>query len=387
LEYKVYLDTKNNIKHYIKNGIEDFFMMFKNNGEDLNVYNDSKNNNHESYSKKFKVGNFIISITLGIAFGLSSIFVINPSINALLRDGNINNNIMYNLSKSTYSVSEYMNLDLNYINVNEALDLIKSSELPDDVKESLANENLLNDIFPYYKNTDMEYIVKYKLKNLKLRIYEPTSSFITDPNSTAGFYNELVPNVLNIKLGNDYENISKHEFIHLLQSNDREYIFLQEAVAEICAFEYLDKPIDAYNLCVSNVQTLMDVIGPKLIWETVFSGNSTNLENKLKENLSENDYNELIFYLTNKPEETVESCIKINSLISKLYENINNKDIRDDINIYDKNKFHVQRIYFNEEIMQYNGEYGINNSGENFTPINEIFPDQTIRIKNNMLNK
>ena len=44
---------------------------------------------------------------------------------------------------------------------------------------------------------------------------------------------------------------AKHEFIHLLQSTDRKYIFLQEAVAEIASCEYLDKTTTAYSFCVA----------------------------------------------------------------------------------------------------------------------------------------
>lgn len=383
LDYKVYLDKENNIKHYLKNGVEDFFMFFKNNGEDLNIYNDSKKNNPNTTSKKFQIGNFIISITSSFLLVFSSIFGISQSVIALLREGTVTNNVMYNLSKSTYSISEYLNLDLNYIDVNEAINLIKSSELPSNIKENLVNEDLFKDIFPYYKDTDMEYIIKHKLKNIKLRIYETDEKYITNPETTNGFYTELVPNVLNVKNIEGYEGVIKHEFIHLLQSNDREYIFLQEALAEICAFEYLDKPIDAYTFCVSNVKLLMDVVGPKQIWETVFSGNSTNLNNILKENLNKKEYNELINYLKNKPQEDVESCARINYLISNLYKNMNNKNIREDINIYNKNNFRIQRIYFNEKKMKENGIYGISNESENFKSINEIFPNQTIRINNN----
>ena len=91
---------------------------------------------------------------------------------------------------------------------------------------------------------------------------------------------------------------------------------MQEALAEIVSVEYLDNKYDSYDFCVMNVSMLMDTIGPKIVWETVFSGDDTNLINILKNNLNENEYDELISYLTSSPQETVKSCQRINSIIA-----------------------------------------------------------------------
>ena len=150
--------------------------------------------------------------------------------------------------------------------------------------------------------------------------------------------------------------------------------------------EYLNKTYDAYDFCVMNVSMLMDTIGPKIVWETVFSGDDTNLINILKNNLSESEYNELISYLTSKSQETVESCQRINSIIASLYRKINNKEIRDDKNIYNEKGFHIKRIYFNEEKMTYDGVFSDKNIvGDDFSHINEIFPDQIIKKNENIM--
>lgn len=378
LNYKVYLDTKNNIKHFIKNGIEDFRMLFEHNGEDIRVYNlpDKKNNKS---SKKFCIGKFIINLSINFVILISAYSVSAPITQAILQDGTISNNFQYEISKIAYSVSDYVDLDIKCIDSTEAVELIKKSDIPSDLKEVLANENLLNDVFPYYKNTNMEYLIESKLKNLKLRIYEPTEFFITDPNTTDGFYDEMAPNVLNVKNVNTYKETAKHEFIHLMQSPDRKYIFLQEGVAEIASREYLDKNYDVYGYCVLNVSLLMDTIGPKIIWETAFSGDDTKLITILKNNLNENEYNELIYYLTNKPQETVESCQRINFIISNLYKNIYNEEISDNKNIFDNEGYHVKRVYFNEDKM-------INKqTDDEFISINEIFPDQVVRENKNIV--
>ena len=143
----------------------------------------------------------------------------------------------------------------------------------------------------------------------------------------------------------------------------------------------MDKSSDAYiyGYCVSNVSLLMDTIGPKIIWETVFSGDDANLVNILRDNLIESEYNELISYLTNTPQETVESCQRINKIISNLYRNINNEEIKENNNIFDNNGYHIERIYFNEDKM-------LNNQlGDEFVNINEIFPDQMIRQSKNII--
>ena len=370
LNYKVYLDKENNLKHYLKNGIEDFEMFFKNNGEDLILY--GKHVAKNSDSKKFHIGKYILLISLGVLTTIMSYLVAIPVIRTINSKGNFTNNIQYSLAKPVYSISEFLNLDLKCIDVSEALELITSSQLSDNVKNMLANEKLLNDVFPYYKDTEMEYIIKIKLKNLKVRIYEPDENIITDSNITNGFYNDLIPNVLNVKNIKNYEDNLKHEFIHLLQSPDRKYIFLHEAVAEIAANEYLDKSSSSYIAAVLNTQLLMDTIGPKIVWETVFSGDDTNLVNVLKNNLNESDYNELMLYLKSRPEDVQSDSMRINEIISNLYRNINSKNIRDDRNIYKEDGYRISRYYFNNEKM----------NTENKKSINEIFPDQVVSTNN-----
>lgn len=381
LSYKVYLDKKNNIKHFIKNGIEDFFMLFNNNGEDIRVYNmngDGKINN--TSGKKFRIGKFVISLSLSCVILFSIFHIVPPIIQAKLSKGDVSNSIQYEFLKLSYSISEYIDLDFNCIDCNEALNLIKHSNLPEDLKEFFSNETLISDILPYYKNTSLEYTLKSKLKNLKLRLYEPNEQ------DCAGFYTDFAPNVLHVKKGDNFKSTAKHEFIHLLQSDNRKYIFLQEALAEMISVEYLDKTYDCYDFCVMNVSMLMDTIGPKIVWETVFSGDDTNLINILKNNLNENEYNELISYLTSRPQETVKSCQRINSIIANLYRNINNSEISDNKNIYNEKGYHIKRIYFNEEKMTYDGVFSNKNLvGEDFIHINGIFPDQTIKKNNNTI--
>ncbi len=380
-DYQVYLDQENNLKHYLKNGVEDFAMWFHNNGVDARVYqNEEDRKKKKAPSKKFRIGEFILCTSLSALMLIGFTFSAYQFQEAVLREGTFSNNMQYNLAKPVYAISEYLNLDLDCINCDEAKDLILSSGLPESLKTTLANEDLLQDVFSYYQNTDMEYLIKYRLKNLKARIYEPTDSDIMDPSKYAGFYIELAPNVINALNKEGTEEVLQHEFIHLLQPNQGTYMFLNEATAEMLSYEYFDKPQEAYLGCMLNTELLMDTIGPKAIFETVFGGDDTNLTTVLQQHLNESDYQSLMTYLTNKPTETPEDMAKINTIIGNLYRNINGKDIHDDPNIYTPNGYHVSRYYFNSEKIRHPENYpNVKEVNDRIRPINEIFPDQMIR--------
>lgn len=369
LDYQVYLDKENNIKHYLKNGVEDFIMLFKNNGEDLNLYINSNNKNN-SNNKKFKIGklkiklskNFIVylsAIIVGISMGLplknvtsniksneestnSSVYIENEEINKPeLEEPNI-----------IYSTPNDENLNLEPVDYEDAIDLINSSSLSQSLKEIASNEALLKDVFRYYKNTDMEYVIKNRLNNLSIEVY--SKDYYKTGNIeeyVAGYYDELTPNELHIREDVNIDSTFKHEYIHLLQSCNCEYSYLIEATAEIVSYEYLDSNVTGYLCPVENTRLLMDVIGPKMIWETVFGGDETNLENTLRSNLNESEAEELILFLKQSPAQVDENNKheRITKLISNLYKNINLSDIKNDTNIYYLNGNHVDKIYFNED--------------------------------------
>ncbi len=359
LDYKVYLDKENNIKHYLKNGVEDFEMLFMNNGEDLNVYNNSNRENNNSDGKKFKIDNSVVKLSKRFVTILPAI-LIGLSIGIPISKTIINNSesiIISDIDKPNivYSTPEEENVNLESIDIDEAIELINSSSLPQSMKEIATNETLLKDVFEYYKDTNMEYVISDRLNGISIEIYSKDYYKTGDiAKDFAGYYNQLTPNVLHLRENIDCESVFKHEYIHLLQSCNCEYMYLIEATAEIVAFEYLNKIIDSYQVPVYNIKLLMDTIGPKVIWETVFGGDDTNLVNIIKNNLIESEANELILYLKQTPLKISEEnkSKRITELISNLYRNINLKDIRDDINIYGIHDLHIDKIYFNEEKMQ-----------------------------------
>lgn len=339
LDYKVYLDKENNIKHYLKDGVEDFIMLFENNGEDLNLYADYKNKNKtNSNNKIFKIGKFNIKIS-------KPVMVIVPTLAIALSLGAgtiANSKVKYEVSNtSSYSSA-------NIISSEEAMDLINSSQsLSQPLKEIISNETLFKDVFPYYKDTSMEYVIKTRLENLHIETYDETFM-----ENLLGYYDELTPNIIHIRediVGDEKNDIFMHEFIHLLQSCRTCYMYLKESLAVIVSDEYYDNKANVYSSSTENTKLLMDVIGPKMIWETVFGGNDTNLVNTLRNNLSASEADELISYLKQKPRNVDEK--KITELIANLYKNINLKEITDDENIYSSSGMHLDRIYFNEDKM------------------------------------
>lgn len=390
LDYKVYLDRENNIKHYLKNGVEDFLMLYKNNGEDLNVYNNSNRENNNSDGKKFKIDNSVVKLSKrfvtilpAILIGLSVGTFISTSIykniidnfkssNESITISNIESAISSDVStvESTsnetgkldidkpnivYSTPEEENVNLEPIDIDEAIELINSSSLPQSMKEIATNETLLKDVFEYYKDTNMEYVISDRLNGIGIEIYSKDYYKTGDIlENVVGYYSELTPNVLHLREDIDCESVFKHEYIHLLQSYNCEYMYLIEATADIVPHEYLELEEYGYKSPVYNIKLLMDTIGPKVIWETVFGGDDTNLVNIIKNNLIESEANELISYLKQTPVKIDEENKheRITELISNLYRNINLKDIKEDMNIYDLAGNHIDKIYFNEEKMQ-----------------------------------
>jgi len=354
--YQVYLDKDNNIKHYLKDGIEDFIMLFKNNGVDSTLYLGG-NSNKITKSKKIKINNYKINILMDKIFYIQlfccSTLLSYITLNIISNGGNVFDTLKYESSKIVYKASSFANLNLEIIDYKEAINLIYSSELPKDTKDLLSNKELLQDVFKYYEGTNMEYIIKNRLNGIKIEVYDNYQFDNSTDYETLGYYNELIPNVLHMKKGSDKNKILSHEFIHLLQSPECEYITIKEACAEIISEEYLDQPITSYQSSVGNVKLLMDVIGEEPILKSIFSGDDSIINYILKKNLSDCEYNELTTLLKKSPSKITNDTIdneRINELISKLYKNITGTNIKNNRNIYDtRGRYINNNVYFNKK--------------------------------------
>lgn len=311
-EYDVYYDLKTNLKHFLLNGIEDFEMLYKYNGENACLY---RKNKEEIFVKRFVIAGIVVILSL------------NGVIAALIDGVNADFGV-YTSHKPTALIDMY-----NYgpIDYNEAIDYINLSNFPMEVKEVITNEEFLKLIFSYYKGTSLEYSANLKFKNLKIESF--SKGDLNNP-TTEGFYNPTMPNTLHIMVETN-ENVI-HEFIHLLQAEGSPYLYLNEAVAELMTSELLNRQPSTYFMAVDNLKLLINIVGPEPIYEMSFGGNYDVLTNILRDNLSDKDFVTLNYYLRksgNTINEDFDYQIEMKNILYKLYKNMYGKDITQDRNI------------------------------------------------------
>ena len=320
--YKIYYDKETNLKHFLKDGIEDLEMFLQFNGEDATRY----------LGKKGK------GIIAGIAcLGIIVFFGINEYQKSLI---NLNHDIDYYDYKITKSVnskflaennSEYVPLEYT-----DALNLIDASNLTEEEKKVLSNKDLLMDVFSYYKGTLLELSANDKFKDINIQTFKSDS-----PDSTLyGQYSFLYPNVIEINSsiqGTEQEaSTLAHEFVHMLQAEGLKYYYIIEGSADLVMSEYYDYPPGTYKEVEKNTKLLMDIIGPEPIIKMLFSGDDDQFLEIIKTNLSEEDAKELVGLLSVPATkwDTVDNIHeRIQTLFGKLYKSMYGQDITSDTDI------------------------------------------------------
>ena len=343
--YQLYYDKSTNLYHFIKDRKEDYNLFFDNNGESAILYEGSNEKNSS----------------------VKKIFIAGLGISLILNIGIIN--YLYNLTfNDYYSSVEEVSVVNDYFDYNDAVRLINNSNIDADLKQYLCNEELLSDIFSYYNESAMKNKTIMGLENIDIVYY---NSLDTDK---AGYYNSTYPN--RIYISDKYKNLDggrriiAHEFIHILQDQNCQYNYILESIDELIMKEYFNEEIISYKSGVKNLMLLIDVIGFDPVMKMVFSGDSEQFENLLRENLSAEDYNLLISYF--KDESLCighnQENIKIRLILCNLYQSLYHKDIHDDTNIsydtiYKDNKTKcndVKKYYLNTRKFT-NLQLGINN--------------------------
>ena len=335
--YEVYLDKKNNFKHYIKNGKEDFKMFFLNNGEDTTLYL-KQGDNSNSFYKKYTIikdrGECMIMATLTslVVFG---IILTTGKYMGVYSDEYIINTVL--------PISSSMSLN------DVKKEIYKSVYLTDEEKEYIYNETLITDILNTCNGS--KYITlktKEKLKDLKIKPYHEGSYYY---EVAKGYYSHGNPNTINIKdyseLG-DAKNTVAHEIIHLWQ-HEFGYKTLKEATAEIISDEYYDAKVDSYTEQVKITKLLMEIIGPDAIWNNVFTGDASIIESRVRPYISDEEYQTFINYLSSTSYGKNEDML---SILNTLYKNINGITLDEDeiCNLILKDAT-MKRIYFNTRKM------------------------------------
>lgn len=340
--YNVYIDGANN-KHYFKDNKENIEMFYKYNGITALSYLFNRKNDSNDISKSFyienKNDNSRLILTCIILFFYSAYF------GGYIKENTVNSN--------NVSIGEYISSDLiavyNYINPmdsNEIVEKINNSNgLNENEKKFLINEELFNDVLNIADRKRSEEL-REKLSNITKKYYNEKE--LIENENTSGFYNPLEPNIIHIKnVKNDTNGTLSHEFVHLLQDNNP-YYFIREAVAELIVEEYYGEKANSYLEEIQYVKILMEIIGPKPIFECCFKGNTTIFENRIKSLLNEEDAEELLKLFTTKPlncENKEEVYQKMYYLLSKMY----NGNILEDslINAIRLLPEYVNRGYFN----------------------------------------
>lgn len=259
----MFYDEENNLKHFIKDGKEDLDLFIKFNTSDYIFYlkkNKEVYYNRLDYPKKLSLKDYTLVFTKSLLL-LMFTFVFPFSVTGL------DASQVYNtlISLSVYDLVEELEVNIDKIDKEECFKLINESQyLSDELKNKFANEDLYEDVFPYYENTNMEYFLRDKLTNLQVRRYGKTN--LNYYTGSIAFYTPLNPNALYDKKDNiAFDSSAGHEYIHLLQAPFLELDYIVESTAVILHYEYFDIDDQCYGEGVKNIRLLMDVIGPKII--------------------------------------------------------------------------------------------------------------------------
>lgn len=371
-EYDVYYDPNTKLKHFLLNQEEDYDMLFRFNGMDARYYKDKRSLG--TWDK--------ILITLGI----TAVFTYGGLL--FLLGSNYDMNVKESVY-SSYGISTINEMyDYEPINYEDAINYINSSDISNEVKSVITNEDFLKLVFSYYKNTPLEYTARIKLDGINIKSFQENPK---DPD-TNGYYTSTDPNTLYIKEGQkkDYEDRNTiHEFIHLLQAEGSPYYYLNEAVAELMTSELLDSSPSTYFGAVDNLKLLINIIGPEPIYELSFGGDDTSLNNILKEYLSNKDIITLKYYLQKSGLELNQDNninVEIQNILHKLYKNMYGSDINDDKNIIsiltDEKVSLEKNIYVNDK--RY---FLLPNKMKEKESITIVSPNMNVLAKNGYLNE
>lgn len=342
-DFDIFVDDDNN-KHYFKNGYENIEMFFNNNGTIalMNVKKKDKKEKND-YPKLFKVSNIKEDISLILICSLIGLNALYLGMNIESRDLSFDS-----ITDSITSTYHYY----NNIDVNEITDKINTSTgLEVEDKNYLINEELFNDV--------LSVATRKRNQELREKLTNVTNIYFTEEElkdekkkTCAGYYNYLEPNLLHLRDELQKRGVKSHEFVHLLQDNNQ-YYFIREAVAELITEEYYGEKTNTYLEEIKYVKILMEIIGPKPVFECCFKGDTLSFENKIKEFLNEEDAKTLLDLFSVAPAYHAnmdEVYYKIYNLLNKM----KNRNLEEDfiIKTIIEHPEYVKRGYFNKKYIE-----------------------------------
>ena len=371
-EYEIFLDNKTGLKHYLHNGIDNVEMLLLNNGIPAILYKDYHDN-----LQSHKLDQIILEIK-GI--------IIGGTLLGLLLSYYVRN---LELIQPPESISRIIYSEYSDFNIKDAHDLIYSSHnLTEEEKNILYNEDLLNDIFNTIDGHNFEkFSLKRSLKDIGIKSYtNQTRPLRFGDNMIIGYYSANPESTNTIYVLN-YDGINKnnidiltHEFIHLCQEHNCSYTAIQEACAEIISDEYnnQDDMHKSYHNQVKSVKILMEIIGPEPIWYYTFTGDFSQIEEKVKPYLTNKEYDEFLndLVMNHKNNDINEKRAQsLNNILSTLYKNIYGEDINNnEIISLINNEKPLVRYYFNSRFINEENSYYLTNEKK------EISLDEAIKL-------
>lgn len=356
-EYKIYINKETGYKHFYKNNQQDILKFFLENGKNAIMY-DNENSSIVKKAKEFYnkhqsvrfILNFVVIYSTLMATDIDKVYTASETLAE-------SQGIELSISEENYDC---------YFDYHQLCQSIQESlSLSTEEKESLYNEDLFNDICVTPMTIDRIKDLEEKITDVEIVPF--TEQDYQDQQQkkeenefyTVGYYSPLEPNILHVdenRSPDEIEDTKYHEFIHLLQDNNK-YYYIREAVAEIVSNEYFGAPLNSYQEEVKRIKALMETIGSNSIWKTCISGDDSKLINLLKENLSEEEYQSFVEILETSPsdltfEQNQELNKKFDEILSTMYKNMysssieNNEVIKEIYESSNGEVFGLERNYF-----------------------------------------
>lgn len=342
-DYQIYYDKDSSFFHFFKDGKEDVLLFCLYNGKVSYLAKKDKRKSiyyHPEY--KFILEKLKCTIYLKTSLLLN---ILTASISLT----------------STALISYYYDTPIGSI----SREFIQNEYLSKEDKNLLHNKKLISDILPYYEGTNMNVYIHSIIPNLQIK-YE--SEKISE--DSVGWVYSLNPEVIHIldcEHNNNEKNLidtKTHEFIHVLQSIyiKTNYSLICEASAELISCEYFDTEINSYYDSIKILKSLMEVVGPEVIWKLNFSSEDE-LKSIIMQNMDENDAIKLLNLLntninTLSNEEKQQIIFDLDILISRL--NIMLKNSSNTNNMLDYSAIMKDRYYFNSDKIEELNPYIIN---------------------------
>lgn len=361
--YQTILDLNTGLWHFFKNGIEDFTKFCACNGQKTLMCEETKEEK-KSKNCKWKSPLFYHFMINGASLIIlaSALLAIKENKGHLLLEEEVINLPTF----LSYAHDESENFEKEIKKEDIKHYIATSKNLNEEEKAFLWNENLIKDCLPFYQDS-FSLIVKMRHHNLSITgkgNFDENSSGYYDFGNTLyveGYSPEALEKDRNI------QNITAHEYIHLLQCYTPYYL-IKEASAEIIGAEYYRNRTEemAYKEAVKYTKILMEIIGTNPIWETNFESNSTALEEAISPYLNEEETIELLNILKLHPlhdkEKLEASSPRLEELLNILYENKWNIKLNENpmINAIINDREYY-RAYFNQELINKEPSYCITN--------------------------